>query len=153
MPYRYTNLKSGAYIFSTKHTLTPLSHTTNHGALLARAAEDGADFTLHKRRTTLTNIHFTHKHEFIWGVHNTRLLTHNPTLSCPICGQFTSNGHMAGNGPTMSAMRQDRHNSALQLLLSLMKRDNGGRWETITADFGNKPIKSFVFPTPTHTPL
>jgi hypothetical protein len=34
-----------------------------------------------------------------------------------------------------------------------MERHNGGRWETITADFGNKPIKSFGSPAPTHTPL
>jgi hypothetical protein len=73
----------------------------------------------------------------MWGVHNTRLVTHNPTLRCPMCGQFTSNGHMAGNCPTMSGLRHDRHNNALQLLLSLLKRHNGGRWETITADFGN----------------
>jgi hypothetical protein len=78
---------------------------SKHGALLARAAEDGADFTFHKKHTTLTNIQFTHKQEFMWGVHNTRLLTHNPTLGCPMCGQFTSNGHMAGNCPTMSVLR------------------------------------------------
>jgi hypothetical protein len=27
----------------------PLSHTTKHGALLAGAAADGADYTLHKK--------------------------------------------------------------------------------------------------------
>jgi hypothetical protein len=89
----------------------------------------------------------------MWGVHNTRLLTHNPTLRCPICGQFTSNDHMAGNCPTMSGLRQDRHNSALQLLLSLLERHNGGRWGTITADFGNKPIKSFTSTKPIYNPL
>ena len=89
----------------------------------------------------------------MWGVHSTRLLTHNPTLRCPMCGQFTSNGHMAGNCPSMSDLRQDSHNNALQLLLSLMERHNGGRWETITADFGNKPIKSFTRTSPTYTPL
>jgi hypothetical protein len=65
----------------------------------------------------------------MWGVHNTRLLTHNPTMGCPMCGQFTSNGHMADNCPTMSGLRQDRHSSALQLFLSLMERHNGGRWK------------------------
>jgi hypothetical protein len=83
----------------------------------------------------------------MWAVHNTRFLSHNPTLRCPMCGQFTSNGHMAGNYPTMSGLRQDRHNSALQLLLPLLERHNGGRSETITtsrADFGNKPIKTFT---------
>jgi hypothetical protein len=77
----------------------------------------------------------------MWGVHNTHLLTHNPTLRCPMCGQCTSNGNMAGKCPTMFGLREDRHNNALQLLLSLMECHNGGRWETITADFGNKHIK------------
>jgi hypothetical protein len=52
-----------------------------HGALLARAAVDGADFSFHKKHSTLTNIQFAHKQEFMWGVHNTRLLTHNPSYS------------------------------------------------------------------------
>jgi hypothetical protein len=116
-----------------------------HGALLARAKEDGADFTFHKEHTTLTRTQFTHKQEFMWGVHN-------PTLRCPMCGQFTSNGHMAGNCPTMSGLRQDRHNNAPQLLISLLERHNAGRWDTITADSGNKPIKSFATPTPAHIP-
>jgi hypothetical protein len=127
IPYRYTNLKTDAHTHNTKHTHTPLSQTSKHGALLARAAEDGADFTFDKKRTTLTNTQFTHKQEFMWGVHNTRLLPHNPTLRCPMCGQFTSNGHMAGNCPNMYGLRQDRHNNALQLLLSLLERHNGGR--------------------------
>jgi ribonuclease HI len=46
--YRYTNLKADAHTYSTKHTHTPLSKTTKHGALLARAAEDGADLSFHK---------------------------------------------------------------------------------------------------------
>jgi hypothetical protein len=62
----------------------------------------------------------------MWGIHITRLLTQNPTLRCPMCGQFTSNGHMAGNRPTMPGLRQDRHNSTLQLLFSRMERHNGG---------------------------
>jgi hypothetical protein len=70
-----------------------------------------------------------------------------------MCGQFTNNGHMADNCPSMSGLRQDRHNIALQLPLTLMERHNGGRWETITADFGNKPTKSFTSPTLIHTPL
>jgi hypothetical protein len=57
IPYRYPNLKTNAHTHSTKHTHTPLSQTSKHGgALLARAAEDGADFTFHKKHTTLTNI-------------------------------------------------------------------------------------------------
>jgi hypothetical protein len=51
IPYKYTNLKSNAHTHSTKHTHTPLSQTSKHGALLARAAEDGADFTFHKKHT------------------------------------------------------------------------------------------------------
>jgi hypothetical protein len=54
IPYRITNLKTDAHTYNTKHT--PISKTTKHGALLACAAEDGADFTFHKRNTTLTNI-------------------------------------------------------------------------------------------------
>jgi hypothetical protein len=61
IPYKYTNLKTDAHAHSTKHTHTLLSQTSKHGALLARAAEDGADFTFHKNQTTLTNIQFTHK--------------------------------------------------------------------------------------------
>jgi hypothetical protein len=89
----------------------------------------------------------------MWGVCNTILLSHNLTMRCPVCGQFTSNGHMARNCPSISGLIHDRRNSALQLLLSLMERHNGGRWETITADFGNKPIKSFTSTTPIHNPL
>jgi hypothetical protein len=48
----------------------------------------------------------------------------------------------------MSGLRHDRHNNALQLILSLMERHNGGRWETIMADFDDKPIKSLTSPTP-----
>ena len=59
--YKYTNLKTDAHIHSTKHTHTHPSQTSKHGALLARAAEDGADFSFHKKHTTLTNIQFTHK--------------------------------------------------------------------------------------------
>jgi hypothetical protein len=93
-PYRYINLKTYAHISNVKH-----------GALLARAAADGApDSTFRKKHTSLTHIQFTRKQEFIWGVHNTRLLPHNPTLRCLMCGQFTSNGHMAGNCPSMSSL-------------------------------------------------
>jgi hypothetical protein len=69
------------YTATNTHTHTPLTHTTKHGALLARIAEDGADLTFHKKHTTLTNIHFTQKPKFIRGVHNSRLLTHNPTVN------------------------------------------------------------------------
>jgi hypothetical protein len=68
IPYMYTNLKTDAHTHSTKHTHTPLSQTSKHGALLTRAAEDGANFTFHKKHTTLTNTQFTHKQEFMWGV-------------------------------------------------------------------------------------
>jgi hypothetical protein len=70
-----------------------------------------------------------------------------------MCDQFTNNGHMAGFCPTMSGLKQDRHNSALQLFLAVMERHYGGRWDTITADFGNKPIKSSASPTPIYIPL
>jgi hypothetical protein len=53
----------------------------------------------------------------------------------------------------MSILRHDRHKSALQLLRSLTERNNGGRWETITVDFDNKPIKSSTSATLIHTPL
>jgi hypothetical protein len=68
-------------------------------------------------------------------------------------GQFTSNSHMAGNCPSMPYLREDRHNIALKLLLSLMGKHNGGRWDIVTADFGNKPIKSFASPITINTPL
>jgi hypothetical protein len=106
-----------------------------------------------KKHTSLTNVQFTHKQEFMWRVHNTRLLSHNPTLRYPMLGQFANNNHMAVNCLSMSGVRQDRHNSAIQLLLSLMEHHNGGRWKTITANFGNKPIKSFTSTTPIHNPL
>jgi hypothetical protein len=68
----YTNLKTFAHTYITKHTHTPLSQTTAHGALLASAGADGAGFTLHK------NIHIAnqspHKQELMWGVHNARKL-------------------------------------------------------------------------------
>jgi hypothetical protein len=47
----------------------------------------------------------------------------------------------------MLGLRQDRRNTALQLRLILLVHSNGGRWETITADFGNKPVKIFTTDT------
>jgi hypothetical protein len=109
IPYKHTNLKTHAHTYSTtKYTYTPIAQTSKHGACLARAAADEADFTFHKKHIALTHVQFTHKQEFMWGVHNTRLLAHNPTLRCPMCGQFTINGHMAGNCPSMSGLRHDR---------------------------------------------
>jgi hypothetical protein len=53
-PYMYTNLKTYAYTYNIKHTHTlPLSLTSKHKALLARAAVNGADLTLHKKNLTL----------------------------------------------------------------------------------------------------
>jgi hypothetical protein len=96
---------------------------------------------------------FIHKQEFMWSVHNTRLLAYNPSLRCPMCGQFTINGHIAGYSPSMLGLQKDRYNDALHLLLSQLERYNGGRWETITADLGNKHIKSFASPITINTPL
>jgi ribonuclease HI len=79
IPYRYTNLKAEAPTYSTKHTLTPLSQTTKHGALLARAAEDGADFSFHKKHTTLTQPSQTHNS--------------SPT-SKNSCGEFTTPAYL-----------------------------------------------------------
>jgi hypothetical protein len=129
------NLKSNEHKQSIKHTHTPLSNTTKYNALLATATSDGADFSFHTKHTSLNYIQFTHKQKFMWGVHNTRLLAHNPILRCPMCEQFTSNGHMASNWPSSSSLRHDRHNNALQMLLSLLERHNGGELKTITAVF------------------
>jgi hypothetical protein len=101
IPCSYTNLKIDVHTYITKHTHTPLSQTVKHGTLPALAAADGADITFDEKHTSLTNVQFTHKQAFMWGVHNTRLLSHNPTLRYPMCGQLTSNGHLAGNFPTM----------------------------------------------------
>jgi hypothetical protein len=100
IPHRYTNLKTDTHTYNTKHTHTPFSQTTKHGALLARAAADGADLTFHKEHSSRINVQFTHEQEFLCGVHNTRLLSCNLTLRFPMCGQFTSNDHMAGNMAT-----------------------------------------------------
>jgi hypothetical protein len=107
--------QTDAHTYNAKHTHTPLLGTSKHGALLARAAADGADLTFHKQHTSLTDVQFTHKQELMWEVHNTRLLSHSPTLRCPMRSQFTSNSHMAGNCPSMSGLR---HDSAFRLLLS-----------------------------------
>jgi hypothetical protein len=61
MPYGYTNLKTDAQKYNIKHTHTPLSRTTKHGAVLARPVSDCADFSFHKKHTSLTNIQFRHK--------------------------------------------------------------------------------------------
>jgi hypothetical protein len=58
-----------------------------------------------------------------------------------------SNGRMAGNSPSMSGLRQDYHYSALQLQLTLLEQSIGGRWESITGDFGNEPIITFTAAT------
>jgi hypothetical protein len=60
---------------------------------------------------------------------------------------------MAGNCPSVSGPRQDRHKNALQLVLSLMESHHGGRWERITADFGNRPTKQSTSTAPIHTPF
>jgi hypothetical protein len=45
----------------------------------------------------------------------------------------------------MTALKQNRRNNTLQLLLILGKHANGGRWETtIIADFGSNPNKVFT---------
>jgi hypothetical protein len=62
----YTNLKTEAYTYNPKYTHTSISLTSKHGTLLARAAADGADFTFHKKHTSLTNVQFTYKQEFMW---------------------------------------------------------------------------------------
>jgi hypothetical protein len=54
-----------------------------------------------------------------------------------MCGKFIGNGHKAGNCPSMSGLTHDRHNSALQVLLTLLEQSNWGRWETITAAYEN----------------
>jgi hypothetical protein len=65
-----------------------------------------------------------------------------------MCGLFIGNGDMACSLPSiMLGLRQDRHNSALQHLLSQPEQTNGGRLETNTADFGSKPIKTFTSDT------
>jgi hypothetical protein len=84
-PYMYTYLNTYVHKYNIKHTHTPLSQTTKHGALLPRAASDGADFSSHKKHASLTHIQFTHKHEFMWEVHNTRLLSHNNPLFAAPC--------------------------------------------------------------------
>jgi hypothetical protein len=61
-----------------------------------------------------------------------------------MCGQFISNGYVPGNCPSMSCLRQDRHNGTIQLLRTLLQQSNEGRWETITAGFNSKPIQTFT---------
>jgi hypothetical protein len=39
------------------------------------------------------------------GVHNTNLLTCNPSLRYPMCGQFTSNAHMFGSCPPLLKLK------------------------------------------------
>jgi hypothetical protein len=73
-------------------------------------------------------------------------------IRCPMCGQFTSNGHMASNSSSKSGLRQDHCNSALQILISVLERHNGGRWDTISADFGSKPINYLTPPLSTQGP-
>jgi hypothetical protein len=72
-----------------------------------------------------------------------------------MCGEFTSNGHMPCNYPSMSGLRPSyRYNIAIQPLLSRLERNNGGRWENIAADCGNKPNKTIdSLPLLTATPL
>jgi hypothetical protein len=51
----------------------------------------------------------------------------------------------------MFGLRQASHKSALRLLLAQFEQTSSGDWETITADFVNKPTNSFivaVFPEP-----
>jgi hypothetical protein len=117
----YTNLTTNARKYSLTSTITPLHHSAKHGDLLAAAKRNEADFTYQRRHPSLTSTQITHKMEFMWGVHNTRHLPWNKSLKCPMCSPVISNGLMAGNCPcSMSCLRQDRHNSALRLLLTLL---------------------------------
>jgi hypothetical protein len=111
--------KVDARKYSLRRTYTPLTYTIKHMVLLARVTYS---------HTTEPHNSLTIQTEAIIhvGVHNTCLVTFNHTLHCPMCGQLTSNGHIARNCPSKSCLRQEIHNSALQLLLSVLERYNGG---------------------------
>jgi hypothetical protein len=87
------------------------------------------------------------------GVHNTHLMLHSPNPHCPMCGQLTYNTHMACNCPSMSGIGQDRHNNALQLLLSLLERHNGGRWEPSQRTLVTNPTNLSAPPLSSPPPL
>jgi hypothetical protein len=80
-------------------------------------------------------------------VHNTRHFSLYPTQRCPLCGEFLRNSYMTGNCFTMASLRQDRHNIALQILISLLETSDGGRGDVIYSHFGNKTIKQFTPPS------
>jgi hypothetical protein len=89
----------------------------------AKNFKNGADLTYHSRHPFFTSTQFTHKMEFMRGVHSTRLLPWNKLSNA----HFTCDGHVAATCPSMSGLWQDRHNSALQLRLTLLNQSNGGR--------------------------
>jgi hypothetical protein len=66
-------------------------------AILAHAAADGMNNSYHINHTSLINVQFTHEQEFMWGVHNTRLLTFTPpyaaigVINPPITGTWLAN--------------------------------------------------------------
>jgi hypothetical protein len=93
----YINLKSDARKFSSTTTKSPLNHNAEHGNLLATAKLNGDNFICHGRHPSLTSTQFAQKMEFLWGVHNTCLLTRNKALKFPMCGHSINYGHMAGN--------------------------------------------------------
>jgi hypothetical protein len=134
----YTKLKADARKHSLASTITPFHLGTKHGNLLAIALRNDEDFSFHGQHASRTSTQLKNKMEFMWGGPKTHLLSWKQTLICPICGRFTSNGHIAGNCPSIFGPIQDRCCNTLQFLLTQLQQINGGRTETITADFKNK---------------
>jgi hypothetical protein len=88
----------------------------------------------------LASTQFTHKLDFMWGIHNTRLFSWSKTLKCPMYVSLLVMITLPTTAPLcMPCLRLNR---ALHFLFTHLERTNGGYWETIAADFGIKLIKN-----------
>ena len=62
---------------------------------------------------------------------------------CGYFGAYLSNSHMARNCPSMSDLRQRKHNSTATLLFDLLNKHTKGTWITVAKDTGRHPPHNF----------
>jgi hypothetical protein len=103
--YRCTNLKANAHTYNTNHTNTPLSQATKHGALLARATADGADFTLHKTHTHHSPMSNSHTNKNSCGACTTPASSHTtPPCAAPCVANSPATATWPATNPLCPAL-------------------------------------------------
>jgi hypothetical protein len=148
--YYITNIKLDARSNSSlRHTHTYPANTGKHGAsALALLKTAPTSRTIAKAPHTSTTNSYTSKNSY--GIHNTKRLTWNLTFHCPYVWSVNEQRSYGGN---LSLHGRPPIGSKYTIMpyTSFSLTPNGGRSITITADFENRPIKSFTLPLPRHS--